>query len=121
MTDAPAFRGGRNIAIKTPAHDFERLIGFYQDTLGLEVVQTGEALVAFRFGDITLWVDRVATLSQAEIWLELNTDDTAGAARHFTAQRVARCDDIERLPAGLDGFWIAAPGNIVHLVCKPGA
>jgi hypothetical protein len=34
---------------------------------------------------------------------------------------VVRCDEVEKLPPDLDGFWIMNPAGIVHLVCSPEA
>ena len=36
------FRGGRNIAMKLPPHQYEAMITFYRDTLGLAVEQTSD-------------------------------------------------------------------------------
>jgi hypothetical protein len=58
-------------------------------------------------------------MSQPELWLEVETDDSRTAARHLKAQDVVRCDDIEVLPDGFDGFWVSAPGGIIHLVAGP--
>ena len=116
----PKLEAGKNIAIKTPETQFEDMVAFYRDTVGLEVVHKGTGNVAFRFGAMTLWVDRCPQMSQAEIWLELETDDTTRAAAHLEASGVRRCDAIEPLPEGLDGFWISAPAQIIHLVNKPG-
>ncbi len=72
--------------------------------------------MCFRFGEIRLWVDQVPSLSQAEIWLEVQSDDTEKASAALEASGVVRCDDIEPLPKGFNGFWIANPAGIVHLV-----
>ena len=32
------------------------------------------------------------------------------------AAGVARCDAIEPLPQGFDGFWISSPAGIIHLI-----
>jgi hypothetical protein len=64
----------------------------------------------------------VPGMSQAELWLEVVTDDTAGAARHLETAGIARCDAIEPLGEAFDGFWISSPSQIVHLVdAKKGA
>ena len=56
--------------------------------------------------------------------------DVAGAGRARTRQAAAaisrapgvvRCDEVEKLPPDLDGFWILNPAGIVHLVCSPEA
>lgn len=58
-------------------------------------------------------------ISQAELWLQITTADTAVAAdRLATAPGVARCDEIE--PLGTTAaFWISSPAAIVHLVSQP--
>jgi hypothetical protein len=55
-------------------------------------------------------------MSQAELWLEIVTNDTAEAARALADAGVVRCDDVEVLGEGLDGFWISSPCAIIHLV-----
>ncbi|GGA44687.1 VOC family protein [Pelagibacterium lentulum] len=115
MTD-PLFRGGRNIAVKVPAHEYEAVVGFYRDVLGLAQIEEMMPDVCFTFGSNQLWIDRMEGLSQAEIWLEIRTDDGENAAAHFAEHGIARRDEIERLPDGSDGFWIASPGNVIHLV-----
>ena len=58
-------------------------------------------------------------MSQAELWLEVVTDDVDAAAERFQAAGVERCDEIEPLREGFAGFWISSPASIVHLVCTP--
>lgn len=113
---APAFHGGRNIALKVPTVLYDRTVAFYRDTLLLPVLERHDASTVFAFGPVRLWVDRVTTSSQPELWLEVVTPDTAAAAAHLDAAGVVRCDGVEALPAGFDGFWVAGPGGIVHLV-----
>ena len=110
------FRAGRNIAMKVPPHQFEATIAFYRDVLGLPHLGSDENSERFAFGNVWLWIDCVATLSQAEIWLEVQCDDTDKASEMLKAASVVRCDDIEPLPDDVDGFWIANPAGIVHLV-----
>jgi len=38
-------------------------------------------------------------------------------ASSIAAAGVVRCDDIEPLPAGMQGFWVTSPAAIIHLVC----
>jgi len=113
---AARFEGGKNIAMKVPPHQYEATVAFYRDLLGLEQIggPVGDA-VGFKFGANNLWIDRVQTMSQAEIWLEIVTDDTVEAAEQLAAAGVVRCDEIEPL-GGLDGYWISSPSAIVHLV-----
>ena len=116
QTGANLLRAGRNIALKVPPHQWDATVQFYRQTLGLPELTNFAPDVAFQFGANQLWIDRVATISQAELWLELVTDDTKAAARHLERAGVVRCDQIEQLPRGFDGFWIASPAAIVHLV-----
>jgi catechol 2,3-dioxygenase-like lactoylglutathione lyase family enzyme len=120
----PRFRPGRNIAMKVPAHEYERTVAFYRDVLGFRQLGGGAPgsteSARFEFGDKTLWIDRVAGMSQAEIWLEILTDDPEQAARHLAQHGCARRDEIEPLPADFRGYWIAGPGNIIHLVTRDG-
>lgn len=110
------FQGGKNIAMKVPPHQHDATVRFYAEILGLERIggPSGDA-VGFRFGPNNLWIDRVPGMSQAELWLEIVTDDTAAAAAALAEAGVVRCDAIEPL-GGLDGLWISSPAAIIHLV-----
>lgn len=112
------FTPGRNMAMKVPPHQYEATIQFYRDVIGLQPLDTEPPAVGFEFGGKNLWIDRVPSLSQAELWLELVTDDLAAAAQQLGVVGVVRCDEIEPLPAGFQGFWIASPASIIHLVCR---
>jgi catechol 2,3-dioxygenase-like lactoylglutathione lyase family enzyme len=112
----PNLTGGRNIAMKVPSHQYEATVRFYRDVLGLEQLKDLLPSIGFAFGANRLWIDPVASMSQAEIWLELTTDDLPVAAEHLAAAGVVRCDEIEPLPDGFKGFWIANPASIIHLV-----
>lgn len=111
------FSPGRNIALKVPPAQWEATVRFYRDIVGLRPFRdrTAES-PSFRFGSCRLWIDRVPGLSQAEIWLHLTTVNTARAARRLRRAGVTRCDEIESLPEGFDGFWISNPAGLVHLV-----
>jgi predicted enzyme related to lactoylglutathione lyase len=118
---AAAFRPGENIAMKVPTHEFDRTVSFYRDVLGLEVLaglSDSEASVVFEFGGKRLWIDCVAMLSQAEIWLEVLADDLEQAAHALEVAGCARRDEIEPLPPGFRGFWVASPCNLIHLVAS---
>lgn len=112
------FSGGRNIAMKVPPHRYDETVRFYRDVVGLEQIEPGNPDVSFAFGANRLWIDRVETVSQAELWLELTADDVPAAADRLEAAGVVRCDAIEELPDGFNGFWIASPADIVHLVSE---
>lgn len=116
----PNFAGGRNIAMKVPPHLYEATVGFYRDVASLEPLDNHPTHIGFWFGACQLWIDRVVGLSQAELWLELVADDVPAAAAHLAAAGVVRCDDIEPLPEGFEGFWISNPASIIHVVSKPG-
>ena len=115
----PRFRAGRNIAMKIPPHQFEATVAFYRDVVGLPYIGAFGANELFEFGGMHLWLNPLPTVSQAEIWLELQADDTGEAARHLQAHGVARCDKIQWLPDDFDGFWMVNPAGIVHLVAHP--
>jgi catechol 2,3-dioxygenase-like lactoylglutathione lyase family enzyme len=123
FTDIPgpraAFVGGANIAIKTPPEVWELSVAFYRDTLGLTVLGEDADTVIFQFGPTRLHVDRVAGAVESAVWLELVTQDADEAALRLGQAGVERCDEVEPLPEGFRGFWIASPGGIVHLVAEP--
>ena len=81
----------------------------------------GREVWRFEFGGKQLWVDRVVGMSQAEVWLEIVTDDVPAASAYFKEAGVLRCDEIEPLPETHEGFWIADPASIVlHLGAQHG-
>jgi catechol 2,3-dioxygenase-like lactoylglutathione lyase family enzyme len=112
------FSAGRNIAMKLPPHVFDATVQFYRDVLGLKELTSHAPSVGFEFGSNNLWLDRVPGISQAETWLEVVTSDIDAASQHLELAGVVRCDDIEPLPPGFQGFWISSPASIVHLVCQ---
>ncbi len=114
----PTFKPGRNMAMKVPSHEYQETVAFYRDILGLE--QLGPAAsatesVRFAFGDKVLWIDNVPTMTQAELWLELVTDNLELTAEYLRDKGIDRRDEVEPLPEEL-GFWISSPANIIHLV-----
>lgn len=112
----PTFAPGRNIALKIPPHAYEATVRFYRDVLGLRPLDNHPPSIGFEFGGKQLWIDRVAGLSQAEMWLEVVADDLEAAASYLQANGVVRCDEIEPLPEGHQGFWIMDPASLViHL------
>jgi catechol 2,3-dioxygenase-like lactoylglutathione lyase family enzyme len=112
----PNFLPGRNIALKIPPHDYEATLRFYRDVLGLSPLENHPPHVGFGVGGKRLRIDHVPGLSQAEVWLEVVTDDVDAAAAHLQAHGVVRCDEIEPLPPGHQGFWIMDPTSLViHL------
>ncbi|WAE51919.1 VOC family protein [Stutzerimonas frequens] len=118
----PTFQPGRNMAMKVPAHEYASTVAFYRETLRPKELTPsdadGEQTPRFAFGDKVLWLDRVAGISQAEIWLEVVTDDLDAAADFLQHRHCARRDEIEPLPDGFRAFWISSPTNIIHLVSE---
>ena len=121
MNNKAKFAGGRNIAMKVPPHLYEATIRFYGEVLGLKEITNHSPAVGFEFGSNNLWIDCVPGISQAEIWLEVVTNDPDSASALLANAGLARCDEIEPLPEGFPGFWVSSPASIVHLVCKEGA
>lgn len=115
-------KGGINIAMKIPSHQYEATISFYRDVVGLKPVTDKAPAIGFELGPNRLWLDEDPTMSQAEVWLELFTDDHRGALDRLEKANVVRCDPIEPL-FGDDfrGGWIMNPANIVHMVREPDA
>jgi catechol 2,3-dioxygenase-like lactoylglutathione lyase family enzyme len=116
MTDHREFTGGRNIALKIPPHEYDSTLLFYRDTLGLRQLEEHLPSRVFEFGENILWLDQVQSMTRTEVWLELRTTNTKEAANRLEDHGVVRCDEIEKLPEGFDGFWISSPGKVVHLV-----
>jgi len=116
------FEPGRNIAMKVPVHEYEVTVAFYRDVLGLPPIQeqalSSTESARFEFGGKVLWIDKVPSLSQAEIWLEVVTTNLDDAARHLEGHGCVRRDEIETLPDGFKGFWVTSPANIIHLVAE---
>lgn len=105
-------RSGRNIAIKVPAYSLEATVAFYRDRVGLETVRTLEESVAFHFGEMTLWIDRVPRQSQVDVWLELFAEDPDQA---LEALESPERDELEPLTGGT-GHWTSDPAGTVLLV-----
>lgn len=116
----PEFTPGKNIAMKVPVHEFDSTVSFYRDILGFEEVDAHSPgsieAVTFKFGDKNLWIDKIPGISQAEIWLEIVTDNIEDADKYLKDKNCTRRDEIEPLPAGFKGFWLASPSNIIHLI-----
>jgi len=112
----PTFNGGLNIAIKVPLHQYAATVAFYRDTLNLPLVEEEPEGCIFQFGQMRLWVDKAPQLAKADVWLELETNDTMGAARYLKNHGVARRDELEALPEDFDGFFITDPAGVIHLV-----
>jgi catechol 2,3-dioxygenase-like lactoylglutathione lyase family enzyme len=118
----PTFTPGKNIAMKVPIHEFDDTVAFYRDILSFEEIDASPPgdidTVTFKFGDKNLWIDKMSGISQAEIWLEVTTDDIEVASEYFKKNSCIRRDEIEPLPKAFNGFWLTNPANIIHLVTQ---
>jgi catechol 2,3-dioxygenase-like lactoylglutathione lyase family enzyme len=103
---------GKNIAIKVPLHRWEETVAFYRDPVGLRLAKQSPDTVAFEFGAMTLWIDRVERQSQVDVWLELFADDPdLELARLGSPKR----DELEPLD-GVHGHWASDPAGVILLV-----
>jgi len=118
----PNFQPGKNIAIKVPSHEFDQMVNFYKTVLGLKQKAADSPdqfdSIAFEFGDKNLWIDKISGISQAEVWLEIETDNVIEAQRYLEEQGCAIRNEIEPLPADFNGFWLSSPSNTIHLISE---
>src|SRR5438067_13271053 len=91
----PQFTGGTNIALKCPAHTYDQTVAFYRDTLALPLIEEEADGCIFQFGPNRLWIDKVPNLSHPDIWLEIETNDTDGAALLRKVPGVTRRAQVE--------------------------
>jgi catechol 2,3-dioxygenase-like lactoylglutathione lyase family enzyme len=112
----PVFEPGRNIAMKLPERLYDETLAFYRDILGLRIVEERDDGALVDFGAVRLHLDRVQHQSQTDLWLEVVTDDVDAAAKFLDRNGVTRCDEVEKLPDGFQGYWIASPSGTIHLV-----
>jgi hypothetical protein len=116
---APLYSPGFNIAMKVPQADFDSTVNFYANVIGLRVKETPSTdSVVFDFGGKNLWIDRVESLTTAEVWLDIRTHDIDAARDHLASHQITRCDEVEELPEGMKAFWIKNPAGVVHLVSE---
>lgn len=114
-------KGGIDIALKVPSHQYQQTVAFYRDEIGLPEITDKTPAIGFILGPNRLWIDEAPMLSQAEIWLELFTPDFAATEKQMAAHGIVRCDSVEPLPEGFKGGWIINPAGIVHMVREPEA
>ena len=118
----PAFSPGKNIAIKVPTHEFDKTVHFYKVVLGLKEKKADSPdefeSVTFEFGEKNLWIDKKSGISQAEIWLEIETDNVIEAQEYLKNHGCSIRNELEPLPSDFNGFWLSSPTNIVHLVVE---
>lgn len=121
MDSPPTFSAGVNVAMKLPERLYDQTLAFYRDALGMPVLEERDDGALVQFGPMRLHLDRLPRQSQTDVWLQVLTPDTAAAARHLAGHGIHPCNEVEPLPEGFDGYWIAAPSGTVHLVAAPGA
>lgn len=120
MSHAPQFVGGDNISLKVDESQFDQVVYFFRDILKLTIDELSDDSAKVQFGSAFLWVDKADKSQAGQIWLELRTEDTTRAAEYLFRKGIARCDEVEELPPGYDGFWIRSPLGNVILVSGPG-
>jgi deferrochelatase/peroxidase EfeB len=103
---------GKNIAIKVPLHKWDETVAFYRDRVGLAIAKELENSIAFAFGSMTLWIDKVAKQSQVDVWLELFSDDPDKAIETL---RSPLRDELEPLD-DVNGHWTSDPAGVILLV-----
>lgn len=104
---------GRSIAIKVPSCRWDDTVAF-RDRVGLKLVKTLANSAGFEFGSTTMWIDRVETQSQVDVWLELFTDDPD---RALTTLGSPERDELGPLD-GVTGHWTSDPAGVVLLLRK---
>lgn len=93
---------GNHASVMVPRQDRERIVAFYCDVLGGEVVKAdperdfirlGDGFyIAFLYGDVP---DESEFLrSSRAVWLELKSDDVAGTSRRILESGLARKLDV---------------------------
>ncbi|MGD1887598.1 MAG: hypothetical protein ACFB01_10855 [Cohaesibacteraceae bacterium] len=105
---------GKNIAIKVPQHKWDEMVAFYRDRVGLKPVLERDGHIAFEFGSMKLWLDRVATQSQVDVWLELFTDDPDAALETLESPKRNELEPLD----GVEGHWTSDPAGVVLLLRK---
>src|ERR671935_1656593 len=105
--EGPQFSGGANIAIKCPSHTYDETVAFYRDTLALPLIEEEAEGCIFQFGPNRLWIDKVPNLSHADIWLELETNDTEAAASFLKVNGIQRREGNQQVGGEFCGFFIS--------------
>jgi len=103
---------GKNIAIKVPSFKWAETVKFYDEKVGLRVTHKTSETVAFEFGEMTLWIDRVANQSQTDVWLELATPSPEKALKILESPERP---ELEKIEDG-NGRWTSDPAGVVLLL-----
>ena len=75
---------------------------------------TASGTFSFWNGDMTVTLTPDAPFAAGEVV----TDDVTAAGGQLAATGTVRCDAVEPLPPGLEGFWVVNPADVVHLVTR---
>ncbi|MCZ4273006.1 hypothetical protein [Maritalea porphyrae] len=110
--DKPKIEPGKNIAMKVPSFKWAETVSFYRDKVGLRQTHKTPNSIAFEFGAMTLWIDRVEKQSQTDIWLELFTPSPDEA---LLALGGPSRDELEELEDN-NGRWTSDPAGVVLLL-----
>jgi len=109
------FKGGNNIALKIPKFKYNETVHFYKEVIKLPYLGFISESHAFQFGDNTLWLDCMENYSQADVWLEIQTDNMKAAETYLHENHINRRDEIE-LHENSDGYWVSDPcGTILRV------
>lgn len=114
------FDGGPNIAIKIPKSKYLETVTFYRNILKLEIEEqqinhpTVSKTHKVKFGNNTLWLDRVDNYTHSETWLELITKDISNATAYLKSKGIETCDEIEEIPK--DKHLIMDPAGTVFVL-----
>jgi catechol 2,3-dioxygenase-like lactoylglutathione lyase family enzyme len=114
------FYPGINIALKIPAAQFASALRFYTKVLGLPLVAETANSAKIEFGQAILWVDLAEHLEVGEVWLEVRARDLDAARECLKESGIQMDTEVKESCEGSDGFFIRAPGNLVHLISGPG-
>ncbi len=113
--------GGIDIAIKVPPHQYEAMIAFYRDIIGLKPITEKLPDVGFELGPNKLWVAEAPEMSRAEVWLEL-LPIASRMRPSICPERVLSAAMLSRsCRRAFKGGWITSPANIIHMVREPDA
>jgi hypothetical protein len=74
--------------MKIPPHEFSSTVESHRDIIGLPLVEEEAPNIVFEFGEKRLWLGEVKNISQAEIWLEIQSPDGEAVAVWLVATRL---------------------------------
>lgn len=70
-----------------PSHEYDKMVNFHGVVLGLKQKEANSPdsfeSVTFEYGDKTLWLDNISGINQAEVRLEIETDNAVEAKKYL--------------------------------------